>query len=900
MGKLSLPPYTQTNKRVLTMRLGAIFVLFSWSLIAQDIQSEEALALRRIADFWQEGEYQIAKSQMEEFLAEFPESSYSDTLCVALGDLFLREKSYETSLQYYSRVRAPDLTEKNFLNRVQCLYHLQWHATLADECEAYLQKQPGTTSPERNQITYFLAIALYQQCLNAAKDSETLQQFALRAKPYFEQLSKTDLSEDVSQALAHLYCILQDYKSASAIYLDLSKKSEHSSELVFQAALLQSKYDKELALQTFDAIASQEGPHARDAAYNRLVLAFDQGGFEHIISKKEEIFHSVPSERIGLAHLIVGKSFLALKQYREATAELNAFLESSGPPEQVRPALVYLMEAAFQEDNLALLDSSIHRLKQIDSQDPELPKALFSRAQLLKNKQDIPAATAELETLLSQFPASALRPQARFEIAHLASATHEWNACRTHSHAFLKEFPTHELAPFAWRYLVRSSYELAAHEVLPAKELKEQLAYDLENMLREDHFLPPAERLDWQFLLAKTDFELKSYEETIHVLEPLLKGDASFRERPNAELLLSLAYRDGLGDELQFSEWAEKAISHQATLLPLSEQHIALFNLYISRPDRNDEAADHLYQAFELGTEIQLPNLLWLTDFAYTRSEKNPAFVPKAIRLLSHFVEKNKDDVLFLEPILLKLTKLYQQEGTGKDVELLETLVSQYRASPDLAWAHQQETKLYLGEAYLKQGKEFHAEQLFDEVAAGSTLIKNHFAASALLQSSRLKLARLPKENLTIRHPDLLKAAVQLKALVLQKSLQNEPLHLEAALDYVELQMLLEQPEDRAAKRLALLLKTKADFESQEDLLSQDYHAARPQLPDKYRLYEGYIKVFDAEIFLTQAELSPDPERKKELRAMAKALFLQITADPSEPLLRDRVEQHLKSLNENA
>lgn len=892
MGKLSIPPYTQTNKRVLTMRLGVVFVLFSWSLIAQEIESEEALALRRIADFWQEGEYQIAKSQMEEFLADFPESSYSDTLCVALGDLFLREKSYETSLQYYSRVRAPDATKKVFLNRMQCLYHLQWHATLADECEAYLQKQPEE-SQERHQITYLLAIALYQQCLNGAKDSEMLQQLALRAKPYFEQLCKTDLSEDVSQALAHLYCLLQDYKSASTLYLDLSKKSEHSDELVFQAALLQSKYDKELALQTFDTIASQEGAHAKDAAYNRLVLAFDQGGFQQIISKKEEIFHSVPSERVGLAHLIVGKSFLALQQYREATTELNAFLESNGPPEQVRPALVYLMEAAFQENDLTLLDSSIQRLKEINAQDPELPKALFSRAQLFKNTQNIPAAKAELEALLLQFPTFPLRAQAQFEIAHLASAEREWNSCRAHSHTFLKEFPTHELAPFAWRYLVRSSYELAAEEVLPASALKEQLAYDLTQMLREENFLPLTERLDWQFLLAKTDFELKGYEEAIHVLEPLLKSDASFRERPNAELLLALAYRDGLGDELNFVDWAEKALSHQATLLSPSEQHIALFNLYISHPEQNDLAANHLYQAFEAGAEIQLPNLLWLTDLAYNRSEKDPAFIPKAVRLLSYFAEKNKDDPLFLEPIFLKLFKLQNE------IALLETLVSQYRASPDFAWAHQQETKLYLGEAYLSQGKEFQAESLFDELSTGSTLLKNRFAASALLQSSRIKLSRLSQENLTIRNPDLLKAAVQLKALVLQKSLHNEPIHSEAALDYVDLQTLLEEPGNRAEKRLALLKKTKADFASKEDLLSQDYHAASLQLPDKYRLYEAYQQVFDAEIFLAQRDLSSDPEQKKELHAIAKALFLQIASSTSEPLLRDRIEQRLKSLDES-
>src|SRR3989338_1376902 len=71
---------------------------------------EEGLFLRRIADFWQEGEYQIAKSQMEEFIVEYPESPFSDALCAALGDLFLREKNFSTALNYY----PPGATPPNY------------------------------------------------------------------------------------------------------------------------------------------------------------------------------------------------------------------------------------------------------------------------------------------------------------------------------------------------------------------------------------------------------------------------------------------------------------------------------------------------------------------------------------------------------------------------------------------------------------------------------------------------------------------------------------------------------------------------------------------------------------------------------------------------------------------
>src|SRR3990167_6977509 len=75
---------------------------------------EEALFLRRIADFWQEGEYQLAKIQMEEFITEYPKSSFFEPLCVALGDLSLREKNFSVALNYYSKVKSPEYFEKIF------------------------------------------------------------------------------------------------------------------------------------------------------------------------------------------------------------------------------------------------------------------------------------------------------------------------------------------------------------------------------------------------------------------------------------------------------------------------------------------------------------------------------------------------------------------------------------------------------------------------------------------------------------------------------------------------------------------------------------------------------------------------------------------------------------------
>ena len=76
---------------------------------------DEALFLRRIAEFWEEGELQIAKQQMEKFISLHPDSQYFDPIAAALGDLFFKEKHYQEALSYYVRIQESEMQEKIFL-----------------------------------------------------------------------------------------------------------------------------------------------------------------------------------------------------------------------------------------------------------------------------------------------------------------------------------------------------------------------------------------------------------------------------------------------------------------------------------------------------------------------------------------------------------------------------------------------------------------------------------------------------------------------------------------------------------------------------------------------------------------------------------------------------------------
>jgi hypothetical protein len=711
------------------MRASLFLLSLCWSLVA----SEEGLALRRIADFWEEGEYRIAKSQMEEFLELYPDSSYANTLCTALGDLFLREKNYQKALEYYAN------GEDVFLNRLQCLYHLQWHATLSDECEAYLK----TSGSHHLQATYFLAIALYSQALQA----ENPRMFAERAKPYFETLAGSELSDEVAGAYAHLRYLLGDYEEASKIYLEMAGDS---TELLFQAAVMQAKFNPPLALETLSKIQTPQ------AAFHRLILLHDLGRYDEIVAQKEDFLQSVPAGKVDLAHLIVGRSYLALDQREESIKELKAFLEMTN--ETGGPALAQLSEAAYQLGNLEMLESAIARMEvKSDAQ--------FYRALLLKKFERWEEAADQLKAI----PQS---PEALLELAQVEAKLNHWTEAKEAAKSLLSNYPESPLVPFAWQYAAGAAIELRS-----VSELEE--------------LLKTAPDESWRLQHAKLLYETGEYRRALEYVN----------DSPNGELLRALCLQN-LGEE--FIEWAEAALAHLADWMPLDAQRMALFNAYVARSEF-DKAKEHLFGAFELGAEIQRPNLLWLAEVAQGEM---------AYRVLLQLDLKEPE-------FALKLAKLHRQFGHEDEaIALLESL--------DLP-----EARLELGQLVLPSDPS-RAEQLFDAAAASDTY-RDGIAAKAALASARLKRDAGRVDE----------AAIIFKNLVLQKNLLNEPLHQQASLDYIQL-----FPE----KRLELLKKTKSDFESTDDLLSKDYQAARSKYADKDEIYCAYIRYLEGEIGKYEAQ----------------------------------------------
>jgi tetratricopeptide (TPR) repeat protein len=530
---------------------------------------------------------------------------------------------------------------------------------------------------------------------------------------------------------------------------------------------------------------------------------------------------------------------------------------NSAVSETLHATILSLLDASYQASDLATLDETIAKLIAAYPEDPELPKALFSRAQILKKDQEIDKAKKELENLLVQFPDFQQRPQVIFELTHLDYKAKAWGSCYRRAQEFLKEFPDHELNTFAQRYFLSSSLEIATEN----PEFKERLVEDLQNFLALP--LSESEKKEWELVLAKTFYELKQYTQASALLQQI--------HSPNAHLLLALCHRDSSSDIQTFCEMGEQALSDGADLIDKGQIHACLYNGYLELSDIS-RAAEHLYAAFMAKAPIKRENLLWLADLYLSQLEEDEGNFSLAHRT-ALVLDKCKAALHDDEEVICKLAKVYAVLGrTDDEIALLESLETRGI-----------EAELLLAESYARKGVVERATEMFDAIVSTGSTLRSKACASASLQGARLKLA---SEN-----PDLTKIAMQLKTLVIQKNFEGEPVYLEAALDYVDV-----QAKTDAAKRVSLLQKTKLDFERRDDLLSKDYHEARARSPRKDKVYQGYLQLIDAEILAAGAML--DEQNRKDLRSKAKDILHQIVNEQSATALLERARVLQLSIDE--
>jgi tetratricopeptide (TPR) repeat protein len=818
---------------------------------------EEALFLRRVIEFWEEGERTLVKKEIESYLKK-TKTPFFDYLYALLGDIYLSEDNSKKASENYFKIGKKEVKEKVFINFIQALYDIEKYEKLCLECEDF---SDFIESRDRNlnlRFSYLIGDSYYKRALLSEKNKKL--ELAKKAKKYFSRFIDTSYENRIIESLADLSTLLKEYEAADKLYLKLSKNDEkRRGDFLFKAACLQAKYDKEKALETFSRICHIGRGKAREAAMNKLILLMESKRYSDLILAKDQLEKLLKNKQKHLFNFFVAKSFFMLKDYKRAVPFIKSFLEKEDGGEKARYILDIGVVCAEKLEEESLFDYLIEKHEKLFKENPDLVKLYFARAVFHKNKKNYQKAKKDFLYVEEKF-SNFSDPIYLFEMANFYYKTSNFLKSRSKFKEFIENYKDHELISDSWRYFINSSIKMTKKVPKEGEvNAKNELIKDLEDFLAVEN-VTKKEKIEVLILLAQTKYEIENYKEALLDIKTLFENYKDMEKNANANLLLALCYQKN-GFFEKFYDFAEKALSlDMENSLDEKNIRINLFNAYLQSSYKENskafikKAAEHLFRAMTLNDEgILLNNMLWLGDFYYYKVEKyvkanwknkleNNKKIEDLCKRAIFVLEKVKN--LKEAPLAnLKLATLFGYKGEiALQKEILESLKEKNFLRERVLFD--------LGRVYVELNEMENANNCFKEIIALNK--RSYYQMAADLYLSRLKIQEIERDKLNLNNREVVKILSVLKNLKLQKNLKNEPIHLEAALDYVDIQFLIDKNEE---KKLKLLLQVKEDFSSNEDIISKDYQNSKKLYPAKEKLLNAYLLLIDAKINLCRTKL---------------------------------------------
>lgn len=815
-----------------------------------NLQNEQALFINRIADFWQEQDFVMAKHQILEFLQIYPDSPYCHHFYAALGDLYLDEGDYSKALAYYDKVQAPETKEKILQNKIQCYFALKNYDLLIEQAKLSLETE---SLKDDDELKYFIATAFYYQITENSIDDQNKIQEALS---YFEQLMQTRYAQEISHAYAHLLHINHQDLKAAKYYQDLAKDL-CNDEYLFQAAVYLAETDKENAYLAFQKIAQNEvfSELQKQAFYNELLLAFELKKYDEIIQSKEK-FKIFEDEKLDEITLLLVQSFILTQKTELAIQELAQLIhrQTSATP-SLKQALNELLEIASISKNTALFDEYLPIYEKYFQQDQEFILAKIWNIKALTDLNFTENALSKLNELSeSEFFLDLIHLQQ----IYLSKQIKNDLQCIYQAKSFLEKFPSHEMTLFVENSLVSSLIS-----ALDTHALKEDEVIDLlQQVLKTSTFNENKNLCHFhlaRILLQKSDFA--NAEKILQNLEaPELEG----------EILLLKAFfaKQAQNDNASFIVLANKALNFSH--LEKGPIYLGLFNAYLESQDLKN-AAYFLELAYRENVVLNEDTLLWLAE-QNTATEK----VSLSIEIFEKLLATNPQATT-----ITKLANLYYQI---KNFSQVITVLSPLQNTLDV------EILFLLGSSYQNMQMLDLALEQYQKITSQSPFFKTKLSALACLESCKIQTSLLT--DFSAENPQVVTILNSLKNLILQKNIFHEPVYLEAALDYIDLQSLIcnNNPE----KRLQLLTKTWQDFTSTEHVLDKDYHINRKSHPELNTIYQGFLAFIEANIDLEKAKIVEDIEEKENLIAEGLEILQDLKGQTFQKELQARAEKCLQ------
>jgi tetratricopeptide (TPR) repeat protein len=884
--------------RTLPMILLVFATLFSpLSAKNPNASLEESLELRKIAEYWKEKDYKTVGVQIREFLNKHPESGYIDQLYAMLGDLYFQEKNFSDAAAAYDKIQGKEFRQKSQFNRLCSLYEIGKYDPFILASECFL-RDPSAKVEQINAIRFALGeIYFCKGC--APENGKNKKELMKAALAEYSQVMQTKYCDQTLLPQAQIFTFLEEYQKAASLFALLSQKDQSKKEeYLFQVASSQLHFDKGKAIETFGSIYEINGKNGSKAAFNQLNLLFQEKRYTDFILAYDKAVKYISTDKRALVQYYLGKSLFLTRDYSKAIEPLTQSLASKTlDATQEKSTLITLIAVAKETQDLTLFEKALSTLKVKFGHDEETGNILLMCAQLCRDKKEWSKARSYITELLDLNPGHQQREALLYDTALLLSQEEKWQEAAAAFEALLKEFPQYSHCHNALRQIVFCRVEDAKRASLETDKVKkEQLLTALNTSMREKQSFTSLERQKLRYLLAKTQFELGKFDESIGNLSEYVKDFSKDATCAEAYLLLAYAHQKIERDDIHFVLNAEKALALNPKLQGTAELHLTLFNTYLGLAGKapSDEkremigkAAEHLF--FALDKPVNRENQRWLASYYYEQYQNGKeGAAQRATYVLEKLLDvKENLSTLSIAPQglekegeTLKLAELYRKTNRFKDcIQLLEALNKEQKTHSDFQWKYQRMAQFELGKAYLAIGEKEKAQKSFKELISSSSHVSSYFALAAAVEKAKLDFSLLKMGEKYENSSAVQAICNTLKDLQIKRKLHSEPIHLEAALCYVECKSGIAQEADRKKRAIFLLEKLKENFSASDDPLVQQYFSAAAQFPDKQRLCQQYLTFVDLEIQRLNAEETHDDLLFHKTQERLDQLLTQTTED---------------------
>lgn len=851
--------------KLLSFSLASTVIL---SLSPAQPPSQDVPLLKRIRDYWKEGDFSLAKKQIRLYLEKNPEGTLSEELHLLLGDLYLQEGNFVSALEEYAYLKSSDLQEKSFYNEAICLYETKQYKDLLTLTNS-LSSQKQLTSDQKNSIRYLCAVSLLESLDPDLSD---------KAIALFESCKNTSFSAQALPSLISLYLSNGEDEKAADCYIDLAKVNiDQAPDLLFQAAILKAKTDPSLALELFQNVLSSSSLHKSSAAYNRLILLYQTKQFDELLSAYEETCLLFSPEEKQEASYLAGKSLYHLQEHEKAINYLIQTVENSTFSENLKiEAALMALTSAKHLKNKDFYKKIWDDVQSFSLDEPKKIELHLNYLDLLKDEKNQEELAKISEQFLANFPTYEDLMPVQLSRIYGLYRSNQWEPAKTALYTFMKTYPGH-LSSELLRLQMNCTSKLLENDPSYRKEWIELAKVTLQ----VPSLLGSEEKEHYLLELTRNLFLEKQFSEALYTTGEFLTDFPSSSFLEEVELIQVLCYLEDIESHLLFALQAEKFLDRYPENIQEPTLRIHLFNTYLEQAsfakeplqtELLDKAATHLYIVFDQKQhKIQKENIQWLADYYYNLSS-----LPKATILFEYLLQDLSLEAVTEENVYKLSTLFSRNSDLEKKISLLEAWTTN---KTSLHTPLQKHFLFDLAGTYKALNNSKKALELYDLLILSSGHSK--IGAESILERSKILFSNLTEEEKVEENPLCMEIIHHVKDLENQKNLSSEPLHLEAALEYVEYKSsLVKDLSLRRQKKQELLKLCQENTDSFYD---------SKELEDKKEIFLAYKQFIESQILLCE----PDLTKNKESSIL---LLQKLKENHSIPTpLQERVKASLES-----